>query len=69
MGRDRERALCQGHVNGGVRVEGTDGFALGVPAAVERLTCGLLTYGLVSCPPCLQLLVPALSVCGSADTD
>jgi hypothetical protein len=69
MGRDGERALGQGHVHGGVGMVGMDGFALGVPATVEGVERGLLTRGVVSCPPVPELLVPALTVWGSADPD
>jgi hypothetical protein len=69
MGSYRERALGQGYVNGCVSVEGTDGFATGIPVCSESGELGFLARGFVSSPPCFELLIPALPVCCSANPD
>src|SRR5215216_512074 len=50
-------------------MEGTDGFAPGIPACVEGGQRGVVTGGFVGCPTVPDLLVPALGICGAADTD
>jgi hypothetical protein len=47
---------------------GREGFACGVPAAVERVASGLLTCSFMGRPPVAELLVPALGLAGAADT-
>jgi hypothetical protein len=69
LGGYRERTLRQGYFDDGLRAEGPDSFASGIPAAVQRVEFRLPTCGLVSCPPAPELLVPALAVSGGVDAD
>jgi hypothetical protein len=50
-------------------MEGTDGFAPGIPACSEGCEACCTAGGPVFGPSCLQLLVPALGVSGAVDTD
>lgn len=68
-GHDGDGLVCRGHFRSGLCAVGCDGFACGVPAAVERIDAGLLACGFLSRPPVSELLVPALGLSGTADTD
>jgi hypothetical protein len=50
-------------------MEGTDSFAPGIPVCSEGGELGFLARSLMGRPPCFHLLVPALTVYGSADPD
>ena len=50
-------------------MEGTDGFAPGIPACDEGGQHCVVTCGFVGCLLVTDLLVPALGICGAADTD
>src|SRR5919109_1915703 len=66
---DGDAMVGRGHFRSGLRAAWGHHFALSIPAAVERVACGLLTCGCMSCPPVFQLLVPALRLSGAANTD
>src|SRR5215211_846462 len=50
-------------------MEGTDRFSPGIPACSEGGERCVVTGGFVGCPPVPDLLVPALGICGAADTE
>jgi hypothetical protein len=50
-------------------MEGTDGFALGVPACGQGGESRVVARGLVGSPPGFQLVIPTLHVSCAADTD
>jgi hypothetical protein len=57
------------HVDRCVSVLETDRFAPGIPACIEARKACVTASGLVSRPPGVELLVPALRVCSAADAD
>src|SRR5215510_1788780 len=57
------------HVDGLVSLERTDRFVLGIPLGSKACEMRLLACGLVRRPPGFELLVPALTIRGSADPD
>jgi hypothetical protein len=50
-------------------MEGTDSFAPNIPACFEGCELCFLARSFMGSPPFFNLLVPALTVCCSADTD
>ena len=61
--------MCRGHLGSSLCAVGSDGFAFGVPAAVERIEVGLLTCGFMGRPPVSELLVPAPCLAGTANAN
>jgi hypothetical protein len=57
------------HVDSRVGVDGTNGFARGIPARAEGYEVCCTAGGFVISPPGFQLLVSSFRVCRPADPD
>jgi hypothetical protein len=58
-----------GHLESRFCAAGCHRFALGIPACMKGCKRGFVTRGLVSRPPCVQLLIPSLYAPCAGDTD
>jgi hypothetical protein len=68
-GCDGDSMVCRRHLGSGLCALRNDGFAFGVPAAVEGFEVGLLTCVFMSRPLVSELLVPAPGLAGTANAD